>query len=183
LGEFAGESNVSSRAVASSSMLHFVQSIIDIGISLGRASPVVTSESLFPSISAKKVTKMIRPQGEAWAEEILYQYQGKRFVNLRCDAGTVQTLHTRSALVTNPYCETPPLVADMIDSTGFSGDEYAIFFENTIFSQFANELVICGVIIDNLSAQSLGLPRTLESSENQAVRAVSHIVCFCHAIN
>jgi hypothetical protein len=85
----------------------------------------------------------------------------------------VQTLHPLDALVTNPYCETPPLVADTIDSTGFSGDDYAIFFENTIFSQFANELVRCGVIIDNLAAQSLRLRRTLESSENQAVRAVS----------
>jgi hypothetical protein len=85
--------------------------------------------------------------------------------------------------VTNPYSETPPPVADLIDSTGFSGDEYAIFFENTIFSQFANELVICGVIINNLAAQSLGLHRIPESSENQAVRAVSHIPCFCHAIN
>jgi hypothetical protein len=82
LDEFAGKSNVSSRMVASSSMLHFVHSIIDIGISLGRASPIITSESLFPFISAKKVTKMIRSSAEARAEEILYQYQGKRFVNL-----------------------------------------------------------------------------------------------------
>jgi hypothetical protein len=50
-------------------MLHFVQSIIDIGISLGRASPIVTSELPFASISAKKVTKMIRSSGEARAEE------------------------------------------------------------------------------------------------------------------
>jgi hypothetical protein len=183
LGEFAGESNVSSRTVASNSMLHFVQSIIDIGISFGRTSPIVPSESLFPSISGKKVTKMIRSSGEARAEEILSQYQGKRFVNLICDAGTVQTLHTLYALVTNPYSESPPLVADRIDSTGFSGDEYAIFFEKTLFSQLANGLVICGVIIDNLAAQSLGLRRTLGSSANQAVRAVRHIPCFCHAIN
>jgi hypothetical protein len=81
LDEFVGESNVSSRAVVSNSMLHFVQSIIDIGISFGRPSPFVTSESLFPSISAKKVTQMIRSSGEARPEEILSQYQGKRFVN------------------------------------------------------------------------------------------------------
>jgi hypothetical protein len=59
LGEFAGECNVSSRTLAANSMVHFVQSIIDIGISLGRVSPIVTSESPFPSISAKKATKMI----------------------------------------------------------------------------------------------------------------------------
>jgi hypothetical protein len=114
-------------------MLHFVQSVIDIGISLGRASPIVTSESLFPSISAKKVTRMIRSSGEVRAEEILYQFQGKRFVNLICDAGTVQTFHTLYALVTNPYSETPALVADMIDSTGFSADPYAIILKTLFF--------------------------------------------------
>jgi hypothetical protein len=62
---------------------------------------------------------MIRSSGEARAEEILDQYQGTGFVNLICDAGTVQTLHTRNALVTNLYSETPPFVADMIDSTEF----------------------------------------------------------------
>jgi hypothetical protein len=49
------------------------------------------------------------------------------------------------------------------------------FFENTLFSQFANESVISAVIIDNPAAQSLRLRRILEFSENRAVRAVSHI--------
>jgi hypothetical protein len=75
---------------------------------------------------------MIRSSGEARPEEILSQYQGKRFVNWICDAGTVQTLHTIYALVTNPYSETPPLIADMIDSTGFSGDDYSSFLK-TLF--------------------------------------------------
>jgi hypothetical protein len=125
LGEFAGEGNVSSRTLAESSMVHFVQSIIDIGISLGRVSPIVTSESLLPSISAKKATKMIRLSGEAQGAEILSEYQGERFVNLICDAGTVQSLHTLYALVTNPCSETARFVANMIGSIGFSGDDYA----------------------------------------------------------
>jgi hypothetical protein len=58
-------------------------------------------------------------------------------------------------LVTNPYSETAPLVANMVDSTGFSVDDRAIFFESTLFSQFANEPVICGVVTDNLAVQSL----------------------------
>jgi hypothetical protein len=32
-------------------MVHFLRHVLDIGISLGRASPVVTSELLVPSIS------------------------------------------------------------------------------------------------------------------------------------
>jgi hypothetical protein len=38
-------------------------------------------------------------------------------------------------------------------------------------------------MIDNLAAQSLGLHRTLESSETCTLRAVLHIPCFCHAIS
>jgi hypothetical protein len=60
LGEFTGECNVSSRTLAGSPMIRFVQSIIDIGISLGRVSPIVMSELPFPSISTKKAAKMIR---------------------------------------------------------------------------------------------------------------------------
>jgi hypothetical protein len=100
-----------------------------------------------------------------------------------CDAGTVQSLHTLYALVTNPSSESAPLVAKMVDSTGFSGDDYALFSESTLFSQFANETVICGVVIDNLAAQSLGLRRTLDLFENRAVRAVAHMSCFCHTIS
>jgi hypothetical protein len=183
LGEFASECNASSRRLTGSSTVHFVQSMIDIGISRGRVSPIMTSESLFPSISTKETTKMIRLSGEARGEEILSEYQGKRFVHLICDAGTVQNLHPLDALVTNPYSETPPPVPNMVESTRFSGDDYVIFFESTLFSQFANELVICGVIIDNPAAQSLGLRRTLELSENRAVRAVAHIPCLCHRIS
>jgi hypothetical protein len=183
LGEFAGEYHVSSRTLAGSSMVHFVQSIIDIGISRGRVSPIVTSDSLFPSISAKVASKMIRLSGEAQGEKILSEYQEKRFVNLICDAGTVQSLHTLYALITNPSSETAPLVANMVDSTGFPGDDYAIFFESTLFSQFANAFVICGVVIDNVAIQSLGLRRTLELSKNQAVRAVAEIPGFCHTIS
>jgi hypothetical protein len=183
LGEFAGECNLSGRAIASSSMVHFVRSVLELGISLGRASPTVTAEMLAPSISAKKVNKMVRLSGEARAEAVLSQYRDRRFVNLVCDAGTVQNLHTVYALVTNPYCRDSPFIAAMIDSTQLTGDDYAAFFENTLIALFADELVVCGVVVDNLAAQSLGLRRALELSENPAVRTVSHIPCFCHAIN
>jgi hypothetical protein len=54
LGEFAGESNVSSRSLPESSAIHFVWSILDIGTSVGRACPIITSELLLPNISVKK---------------------------------------------------------------------------------------------------------------------------------
>jgi hypothetical protein len=102
---------------------------------------------------------------------------------LACDAGTVQRLHTLYDLVTSPYCETPPLLASIVDSGGFDGDDDARFFASSLCSQFADGLVVCGVIIDNLAAQSLGLRRTLESSENCTLRAILHIPCFCHAVS
>jgi hypothetical protein len=74
-------------------------------------------------------------------------------------------------------------LANLGDCQGFSGADFAKFFENTIAAQFANGFVVCGVIIDNLAAQRLGSRQTLAFSENVAVRPVRHIPCFCHTIN
>jgi hypothetical protein len=123
------------------------------GLSLRRASPIITSEPLVPSISAKKVSEMIQSSGEARAREIIGRYQARRFANLVCDAGTVRTLHTLYALVTNPYCMFPLSVANLVNCRGFSGTDYAEFFEDTIGAQSANNFVVRGVIIDNLAAQ------------------------------
>jgi hypothetical protein len=71
LGEFAEERNVSSRSLAENSAIHFVRSILDIGMSLGRACPTITSELLLPHIPAKKVSSEIRSSGEAWGADIL----------------------------------------------------------------------------------------------------------------
>jgi hypothetical protein len=65
----------------------------------------------------------------------------------------VQTLHKLYALVTSTYCTLPLFIANLVDCRGFSGAGSAKFFEDTIAAQLANELVICGVIIDNLAAQ------------------------------
>jgi hypothetical protein len=183
LGQFAAECNVSSRAIASGSMLHFTHCILDMGLTLGRASPIITPELLMLSISAKEVSEMIQSSGEARAREILSRYQGRRFMNLVCDTGTVQTLHVLYPLVTSPYCTLPSLLANLVDRRGFSGADYAQFFEATIAAQFENGFVVCGVIIDNLAAQRLWLRQTLAFSENAAVRTVSHIPCFYHTIN
>jgi hypothetical protein len=58
-GQFAAECLVSSRGIASGSVLYFLYSVLDIGLSLGRASPIITPELLVPSISAKKASEMI----------------------------------------------------------------------------------------------------------------------------
>jgi hypothetical protein len=49
-----------------------------------------------------------------------------------CDAGTVQWLHTLYALVTGPSCEALPLVASIVDSDDFDGDDYARFFASSL---------------------------------------------------
>jgi hypothetical protein len=132
LDDVAGECNVSSRSLAESSAIHFVRSILDIGMSLDRACPTITSELRPPTISAKKISSEIRSSGEARAADILGQYRARRFANLVCNAGTVQRLHTVYALVTSPYCESPPLVASIVDSGGFDGDDYARFLASSL---------------------------------------------------
>jgi hypothetical protein len=70
---------------------------------------------------------------------------------------TVQILDVLYALINNPYCENALFATNMVDSIVFSADDDAIFFQNILFSQFANELVICGAIVDSLAVQSSGL--------------------------
>jgi hypothetical protein len=60
LGQFATECNVSSRRIASGSMLHFLHSVLDMGLCLGRASPIITLELFVPSVSAKKMSEIIQ---------------------------------------------------------------------------------------------------------------------------
>jgi hypothetical protein len=108
---------------------------------------------------------MIRSSGEFRRSEILHLSQGKQSVNLSPDAGTVQNLYTGTR-VTNSVCESVPFIADKLDIARFSHDDNARFSETTIVLQLENELVICGVMIDDLAALSLRLRPLLESSEN-----------------
>jgi hypothetical protein len=79
-----------------------------------------------------KISSEIRSSGEARAANILRRYQACRFVNLVCDARTVQQLHTLCALVTSWCCEAPPLVANIVDSGGFDGDDDARFLASSL---------------------------------------------------
>jgi hypothetical protein len=85
-----------------------------------------------------------------------YYYHGKELVNLRFHAGTVQNLYTFDAGVTNSECERASSIADMVDSIGFSKDDF---------------------VMNTLLVQSLESRRMLQLSGNPARRAVSHRGC------
>jgi hypothetical protein len=77
LGEFAGDCNLSIRAIASSSMVHFVRSVLELEISLDRVSPAATAEMLSPAVSAKKWMKRFGCPGTLGLERF--------FLNLATD--------------------------------------------------------------------------------------------------
>jgi hypothetical protein len=183
LGIFAGESNLPARAAAGTSMLTFATTLLDIGVTLGRASPIVTAAMLLPPISHVKIGSLIREVGQTRSHEIERHYQSLTFVNLLCDAGTVQSLHTLYALATNPFSNAPPLIVDLVEPEGFCAEDYSLFFRRTLTSLQGKDLVICGVIVDHLAAQSLGLRQVIDSADNPTVRAIFHVPCFCHSIN
>jgi hypothetical protein len=164
-------------------MLTFATTLLDIGVTLGRASPIVTAAMLLPSISQMKIGSLIREVGQTRSHEIESHYQSLTFVNLLCDAGTVQSLHTLYALATNPFSNAPPLIVDLVEPDGFCGEDYSLFFRQTLTSLLGKDLVICGVIVDHLAAQSLGLHQVIDTADNPTVRAIFHVPCFCHSIN
>jgi hypothetical protein len=131
-----------------------------------------------------KIGMLIREAGEKRTHDVEEQYCSRKFVNLRCDAGTVQSLRRLYSLVTNPFSSAPPLIVDLVDPDGFCGPDYSRFFHQTLESLFEKDLVICGVIIDNLAAQRMGLRQVLQSVDAPpAVRTIVHVPCFCHSIN
>jgi hypothetical protein len=81
----------------------------------GRASPVVTSEMFIRSISAAKVTEMIRSSGESRSQESFHRRQGKWFVNWTQSIGTVRNVCTADALVVNPYSKRASFAAVVLD--------------------------------------------------------------------
>jgi hypothetical protein len=85
--------------------------------------------------------------------------------------------------VTSPFAEAAPLIFDLVNCEGFCADDYYLFFQRTLMSIVENNYVICGVIIDNLAAQSLGLRQVLAVADDPTIRAISHVPCFCHAMN
>jgi hypothetical protein len=109
LAIFDGESNLPARAASGTSMVTFATTLLDIAVTLGQASPTVTAAILLPSFSPVKIGSLIREVGQTRTQEIKSLYQSLKFVDLLCDAGAVQSLHTLYALATNPFSNAPPL--------------------------------------------------------------------------
>jgi hypothetical protein len=68
--------------------------------------------------------------------------------------------------VTNPYCpDIPVYIASISESETFSGEQYRRFFDDTIKRLLDVNMVVCGVVIDNLSAQTTVLKEAIILAE------------------
>jgi hypothetical protein len=91
-------------------MVAFATTLLDIAVTLGRASPTVTTAMLLPSLSPVKIGSLLRELGQTRTQEIESLYQSLKFVDLLCDAEIVQSLRTLYALATNPFLNARPLI-------------------------------------------------------------------------
>jgi hypothetical protein len=84
--------------------------LLDIAATLGRTFSTVTAVMLLPSLSPAKIGLMIRQVGQTRTHEIESFCQSLKFVEFRCNAGTVQSLYILCAPAMNPFLNAPALI-------------------------------------------------------------------------
>ena len=104
-----------------------------------------------------------------------------KFINIACDSGTVLGKTVIHALLTNPHHQSFPMVLKICENDHFNAESYYLLFNALCEECIAQELIVCGVIIDNLRAQVRGLEEMLETFKDDPYKAsVIYVPCFAH---
>ena len=169
---------------AAEAMKEFVTQLILVGAKMGNRALQIDLNQVLGPISVYRLRQKISTAGLEWKSKDMAKAQEVRFVNIACDSGTVLGKTVIHALLTNPYNDSFPMVLQLIDNTNFTGDDYCLAFNILCEECFAHDLIVCGVIIDNLRAQVNGLQQFLEMFRQDPMKAsILHIPCFAHMTN
>jgi hypothetical protein len=179
--EFVCATNLSCRQAASPAMHNFITSLIQMGSSLQIEHPdaAIDVMSLVDSMSDKTIADAILETSNRRLESAIDMLSRFRFVNLVVDAGTVHHLKTIPCLLANPHKLDSPVLLSLRENTNFTKEQYSELFAELILTVESYNLVVCGIVIDNLPAQSGGLDDLLSRANSPIV----HIKCFAHMAN
>lgn len=169
---------------AAVAMKDFVTQLILVGAKMGNRALQIDLNQVLEPISVYRLRQRLSKAGLEWKSKDMAKAREVRFVNIACDSGTVLGKTVIHALLTNPYSDSFPMVLQVIDNTNFTGDDYCVAFNTLCEECFAHDLIVCGVIIDNLRAQVNGLHQMLEMFGEDPMKAsILHIPCFAHMTN
>ena len=185
LAMLGGQLDISVAKLASNQMARFVRRLMSLGFNVARQNPELECLPSGVKISSRTVlTQRMRQLGNDKKEKNLFLMQETGFVNIACDSGTVVALHCLHAMATNPWVVGFPVV--LISEKcgrGYSAEQYAHFLSETADGLFDHRIQLCGVVTDNLVAQTRGISLWISRSEDPRVRAVIPVRCVPHSLN
>jgi hypothetical protein len=179
--EFVSATNLSCRQAASPAMHKFILALLQLGASTPRDqyNHVVDMSTRFCEFNDKNLAHHIQMQSIESYRKALSNLQNYHFVNLIVDAGTVLKIKTIPCLLTNPFCDDPPVLLDLKENTNFGTEQYGDMFQELIVKVETEGLILSSVVIDNLRAQSSGLDMILAGNDAPII----HVKCFAHLAN
>jgi hypothetical protein len=115
-------------------------------------------------MTEREVTDAIRVTGEAKFAQAMEWSQEIRFVNLVVDVGTVNSFKTVVCLFASPHSAILPVLRLLHENKNLNADDDGALLIQLFAILDGSPIIICAVIIDNLSAQSQGLDRIPDQS-------------------
>ena len=178
----ACNSNISAKKMASSPMKEFVKNLIHIGINLGAHNygPEILQMLRFYGITT--ITKKIKEYGLYISNTQQNRLKEIKFINILCDAGTVNKYKCIHVMGSNPFYDNMPVLFEITTNDNYTKEKYEILFQKEFEYAQSLDLIVCSIICDNLPAQQSGLKSFL-NSDNRMIRSIEHIPCLSHMIN
>jgi hypothetical protein len=186
IADVAGKLDFPINAVITLDFRTFLADVMELGVEMNKISPGANFRDLLPSWSHGTMSQRLRKCGhDVFEERLRIIRQDHRFVNLLCDAGTVNNVKVVHCAISNPTRLNEILPLEPYDNDNWTAADYTAFFSETVTDlerRGMSEIEICGIICDNLPAQVNGLLAFL-GIENGPGAGIIHVPCLNHAAN
>jgi hypothetical protein len=156
--------NLNCHKTPSPAIHEFILNLIQIGvcIQVNDDAILIDIAGLLDRITKNRMAEAIREWGSAKFAEGMGQLHQIRFAYLVLDAGTVDSLKNIVCLLKHLHYPIQPIRLALRENMNFSANDSADLSVELFSSPQESSIMICSVIIDNLSAQFHRLDRVLD---------------------
>jgi hypothetical protein len=158
----------------------FLESIVRISMHFAETHPdfVHCPEQVLSPISANTLSRLILSTSEEEKMQSLRLFEEKQFATLMLDAGTIVHLHFVNFVLTRP--EFSPLLVQTYTSQRLDSESYQGMCADTIDELALSNVIVTGIVADNLPCQQLALKRLVDDPR---FAAISILPCGNYTLN
>ena len=176
---------VSCASIASTPLLGMARELIQIGIDAQASIPAnhakLQARDIAIDFSRTSIELEVRRLAAEETEMIVKTYQQGKYANMKVDAGTVVKSHVTHCLVDSPFSRVVPWILEAAENTNWNTQDYEAFILSRIQQVEQQNIHLCSIIHDNLSAQSNAIANVLNALEERP--RIIDIPCFNHMVN